>query len=132
MEQIIWYFLGSYILSLIIISGFYGNRVKGLDKDLAKQKEDYEKKITSLSVHFNKELLKLKFELNNKPKYAIGDKLLNDTIIVIDFSVVESDPYISDIFKLYHNRYEVYDSNNKIKKYIFEKELTEFLKKAIV
>jgi len=127
-----WYFLGSYILSLIIISGFHGNRVKGLDKDLAKQKEDYEKKITSLSVHFNKELLKLKFELNNKPKYAIGDKLLNDTIIVIDFYIVESDPYVSDIFKCYHNRYEVYDSNNKIKKYIFEKELTEFLKKATV
>ncbi len=41
MEQYIWYFLGTYILSLIIISGFFGVRVRGLDKDLVKQKEDF-------------------------------------------------------------------------------------------
>ena len=59
MEQYFWYMLCTYLFSLIIISGFFGNRVKSLDKDLVKQKEDYEKKITSLSAHFNKELLKI-------------------------------------------------------------------------
>lgn len=129
MEQYIWYFLFTYILSLIIISGFFGSRVKGLDKDLKKQKEDYEKEITSLSAHFSRELLRLKFELNNKPKYAVGDKLLNNSITIIDFCVKESDPYVSDKFRLYSNIYEVFDSSKNIKTFMSEKDIIELLKK---
>jgi hypothetical protein len=124
--------LCTYLFSLIIISGFFGNRVKSLDKDLVKQKEDYEKKITSLSAHFNKELLKLKFELNNKQKYAVGDKLLDNSITVLDFCIAESDPYVSDTFRVYSNRYEVFDSNKNTKIFIFEKDLEELIKKATV
>lgn len=39
MEDFMWYLLFSYLFSLIIISGFFGSRVKGLDKDLVQQKK---------------------------------------------------------------------------------------------
>jgi len=123
MEQIMWYFLASYILSLIIISGFFGNRVNGLDKDLEKQKEYFEKKNTELSIYFNKELLKLKFEFNNKPKYAVGDTI-NDFIIL--FVNVEEQVSVIGYDRecyTYYNRYEVLNTVEKTKHFYSENDL---------
>lgn len=123
MEQYFWYMLWTYILSLIIISGFFGGRVSGLDKDLVKQKEYFEKKNTELSIHFSKELLKLKFEFNNKPKYAIGDTV-NDFVILF----VNIEEHVTIIgydreFYTYYNRYEVFDTVKKTKQFYSEKDL---------
>lgn len=128
MEQYFWYMLWTYLFSMIIVGGFFGNRVKSLDKDLAKQKEDYEKKNTALSIHFNKELVKLKFEFNNKPKYAIGQNINDFIILFVGVEeMVTIIGYDRECYS-YYNRYEVFNTVKKTKQFISEQDLLKLVK----
>jgi hypothetical protein len=87
-------------------------------------------KFSELTLHYNRqaeslriqgrEISKLKFQLNNKPKYNIGDKI-SENIIVINVNLVKHDV---NIFNISTNMYE---SNYK-----YEYEILDGTQKSII
>lgn len=134
MEQYFWHILWTYAFGLFIIGTLFRSYVKNITKELKDQKADYENKITALSVNFRSDLVKLRFELNNKPKYTVGDKLLNDYYIVLWFGIgdLREEGHSGYITNCFYNKYEVFIAEKKTKVFISEKNLEELIKKATV
>lgn len=134
MEQYFWYMIWTYVFGLFVFGVLFRSYVKNTTKELKDQKTDYENKITALSVHFRSELVKLRFELNNKPKYSVGEKLLNDYYIVLWFGIgdLREEGHSGYIANCFYNKYEVFIAEKKTKVFISEKNLEELIKKATV
>lgn len=129
MEDFMWYLLFSYLFSLIIISGFFGSRVKGLDKDLVQQKKGFENEIKALRNDFFLEIIKIKFESNNKQKYNIGESVGDFIILSFCVSDWNKEGYSFIETQRFYNKYEVFDTKSKTKFYKSEKQLSELILK---
>lgn len=129
MEQIMWYSLGTFFLMLIFIKGYFVNTVKGLEKNLETQKQDFEKKIKDTSDLFHRELLKVIFESKNPPKYAIGQKV-GDFHLILWVGIGSNTPFPNEQSIFYYNKYEVFNMDTKKKTFVSENTLIELLKKG--
>jgi len=129
MEQVMWYSLGTFFLMLIFIKGYFVNTVKGLEKNLETQKQDFEKRIKDISDLFHRELLKVIFESKNPPKYAVGEKV-GDFNIILWVGIGSNTPLSNEQSIFYYNKYEVFNTFKKEKTFISEKALIESLKKG--
>lgn len=128
MEQNFWYMLWTYVFGLFVCGVFVRSYDKNTATELKEQKEDYEKKIELLRKSYHKDLLKLRFELSNPPKYAVGDKL-GDFFLILWVGIGE-EQIENGFLPIYYNRYEVFNTKQKTKTFIAEKTLLELLKKG--
>jgi len=124
-----WYSLGTFFLMLIFIKGYFVNTVKGLEKNLETQKQDFEKKIKDTSDLFHRELLKVIFESKNPPKYAIGEKV-GSFHLILWVGIGSNTPFSNEQSIFYYNKYEVFNMDTKTKTFVSEKQLIESLKKG--